>query len=87
MGNCLRIVGFVCVVRAARLSRLVMMTSCLDASRSCSGIGHGGRLMREINSIACHVMAMGAARGSGVEELCVIFFGCSGNSACRSLRK
>jgi hypothetical protein len=87
MGNGLGIVGFVCVIKAARLSRLGVMSSCLDESRSCTGVDPGGRLMSEVESIACHLVAMGVARGSRVEELYERFFRCSGNSACRSLRK
>ena len=44
--------GFVCVVRATRLSRLMLMSSCLDDSRSCSGVGSGGRFTSEVNTIA-----------------------------------
>jgi len=87
MGNGLGIVRFVCVIRAARLSRLVVMSKCLDESRSCSGVGPGGRLMSEVESNACHLVVIEVARGSGVEELCVRLFMWSGDSACMSLRQ
>jgi len=77
----------VCVMRATRLSRLVVMSSCLDESRSCSGVGPVGRFMRDVASIVCHLLAIGVVRGSWVEELCVSICRCSGDSACRSLRK
>ena len=81
------VVGCVCVMRAARLSRLVVMSSCLEESRSCSGVSPGGRLMSDVANIVCHLMAIGVVRGSWVEEFCVRIFRCSGDSAYRSLRK
>ena len=33
MGDCLEIAGYVCVIRAARLFSLVVVSSCLDESR------------------------------------------------------
>ena len=87
MGGGLEIVGCVCVTRAARLSMLAVMSSCLDESRSCSGVGQGGRFMSDIASVVCHLVAIGVFRGSWVEELCVSIFRCSGDSDCRSLRK
>ena len=87
MGGGLGVVGLVCVMRAARLSRLVVMSSCLDESKSCSGVGPGGRFVSDDASMVCHLLAMGVVRGSWVEEVCVRIFRCSGDSACRSLRK
>ena len=87
MGRGLGIVGLICVMRAARLSRLVVMFSCLDKSKSCSGMGPGSRFVRDDASIICHLLAMGVVRGSWVEEVCVRVFKCSGDSDCRSLRK
>ena len=87
MGECLGIMKFVSKISADRLSRLVVMSSCLDESRSCNGIGHGVRLMSEVECNACHLVVIGVARGSGVEELCVRLFRCSGDSACKCLRK
>ncbi len=81
------IVGWVCVMRAARLSRLVVMSSCLEESKSCSGVGPGGRFVSDDASMVCHLLAMGVVRGSWVEEVCGRIFRCSGDSACRSLRK
>ena len=79
--------GLVCVMRAARHSRLVVMSSCLDESRSCSGVGPGGRFVSDDASIVCHRMAIGVVRGSWVEEVCLRIFRRSGDSASRSLRK
>ncbi len=87
MGGGLKIVGCICVVRAARLSRLVVMSSYLDESKRCSGVGPSGRFMNNVANIGCHLMAIGVVRGSRVDEFCVIFFMYSDDSACRSLRK
>ena len=87
MGGGLEVVGCVCVMRASRLSMLVVMSSCLDESRSCSGVGPGGRFMSDVTSIVHHLLAIGVHRGSWVEEVCVRIFRRSGDSACRSLRK
>jgi hypothetical protein len=87
MGGGLEVVGCVCVMRADRLSILVAMSSCLDESRSCSVVDPGGRFLSDVASIICHLVAIAVARGSWMEELCVRLFRCSGDSACRSLRK
>ncbi len=87
MGGGLGVVELVCVMRAARLSRLVVMFTLLDDSKSCSGVGPGSRFVSDDASMACHQLAIGVVRGSWVEEVCVIIFRCSGDSACRSLRK
>ena len=87
MGGGLEVVACVCVMRAARFSIIVAMSRCLDKSRSCSGVVSCCRFMSDVVSIVCHLVAIGVARGSGVEELCVKCFRCSGDSACRSLRK
>ena len=72
---------------AARLSRLLVMSSCLNEGKRCSGVGPGGRFMSDDASIVCHLMAMGVVRGSWVEEVCVRIFRYSGDSVCRSLRQ
>jgi len=87
MGGGLEVVVCVCVMRAARLSILVAMSSCLDESRNCSGVGPCGRFLSDdVSLVICHLAAIGVTRGSGVEDLCVRCFRCSGDSACRSLR-
>ena len=87
MGGGLGIVGWVCVMRASRLSRLVVMSSCLEESKSCSGVGPGGRFGSDDASMVCHLLAMEVYRRSWVVEIYVRNFRCSGDSACRSLRK
>ena len=87
MGGGLWIVRCVCAVRAARLSMLVVMYSCLDDRRICSGVGPGDRFMSDVANIVCHLLAIGVVRGSWVEEFCVRICRCSGDSSCRSLRK
>ena len=79
MGGGLTILGFVSVTRAARLSRLVAMSIYLDESRNCSGVGPCGRLLSDIASIVYNLAAIGVARGSCVEELCLRLFRCSGD--------
>jgi hypothetical protein len=87
MGVGLAIVGCDCVMRAARLSKLVAMSSCLAESSSCNGVGQVDKSMSNVDSIDCHLLGIGVACGSWVEELYVRIFRCSGDSACRSLRK
>ena len=69
MGGGLGIVRCVCVMREARLSMLVVMSSCLDESRSCSGVGSGGRFLSDVASIVSNLLAIGVVRGSWVEEV------------------
>ena len=45
------------------------------------------RCMSDVASIVYHLVAIGVVRGSWVKELCERIFRCSGDSACRSLRK
>jgi len=79
--------GFIYLMSTVRLSTMVVMSSCLDESRSCSGVGPGGRLVSGVDSIACYLVAMSFVRDSGMSEFRVRFFRWSGDSACRSLRK
>ena len=81
MGGGLLIVVLFVVTRVALLSKLVVMCSCLDESKSCSGVGPGGRFVRVDSSMVCHLWAMGVDRGSRVAEVCVRIFRCSGDSA------
>ena len=74
MGGGLAIVACGCVMRAARLSKLVAMSSCLDDSRSCSGVGPSDMSMSDAVSIVCHLMAIGVACGLWVEKLRVRIF-------------
>ncbi len=73
--------GLFAVRRAARLSKLVVMSSCLDKSKRCSGVGPGGRFISVYSSMVCHLWAMGVDRGSWVAEVCVKIIRCSGDSA------
>ena len=66
MGDGMGVVGLVCVMRATRLSRLVVMSSCLDESNSCSGLSPGGKFVSYDASMVCHLLAVGVARGSWV---------------------
>ncbi len=87
MGGGLAIVGCECVIRVARISKQVAMSSCLDDDRSCSRVGPDGMSMSDAASIVCHLVALGVTCGLWVEELCVRTFRCSGDSACRNSRK
>jgi len=64
MGGGLEIVGCVCVMGAANLSMLMVMSSCLDESKSCSGLDPYGRFMSNVTSIVCHLVAIGVVRWS-----------------------
>ena len=75
------VLGLFVVRRAARLFKLVVMSSCLDESKSCSGVGPGGRFVSVDFSMVCHLWAMGVDLGSWVAEVCVRIFRCSGDSA------
>jgi hypothetical protein len=64
MGVGIAIVGCDCVMRVARLSMMVAMSSYLDESSSCSGVGLVGRSMSDVANINCHLLAIGVACGS-----------------------
>jgi hypothetical protein len=76
-----------CLMCFARQFRLVGMSSCLDESRSCSGVDPGGRLVNGFDNRFCHLVAIDVAQGPGVEEFCVRLSRCSGDSACGCFRK
>ena len=67
------IVGCDCVIRAAHLSNLMTMSSCLDESKSCSGMGLVRRSMNDVAIIYNLLLSIGDARESWVEELCESF--------------
>ena len=52
------------VMRAARLSKLVAMSSWLDEISSCSWVGPVVRFVSDVASINCHLLAVGVACGS-----------------------
>ena len=87
MGGGLLNGGLFDVRRAALFSKLVVMSSCLDEGKSCSGVGPGGRLVSVDSIMVCYLWAMGVDRESWVAEVCVIICWCSGDSARRSFRK
>jgi len=58
MGGSLAVMRCYCVMRAARLSELVAMSSCLYESKSCNGLGPVGRSMSDVVSIVCHLLAI-----------------------------
>jgi hypothetical protein len=51
-------VGFCDLARLATLVRLVVMPSCLEALRSCTGVGSLGRLCIELTSKPCQRLAI-----------------------------
>lgn len=89
----LRVLGFVggvCIsdlARLATLAKLVVISGWLEAMRSCSGVGPLGRLLNESASKTCQRLAIRVDRGSGLESVSVSESRCSGESACRSLRR
>jgi len=80
-------VGFSNLSRLPTLAKLVVMSGCLEYMRSCSGLGLLGRLLNEYASKNCHRLAMRVHRGSGLEIVSVSERWCSGEFACRSLRR
>jgi hypothetical protein len=84
------IVGIVCSInltRSAVFSKQVVMSSCLEAERSCNGVGHGDRMSRLLANSPSQWLARNVARGSSLESVSVRRRKCSGKSARRSLRK
>ena len=80
-------VGFSDLARLSILAKLVVMFGCLEVVRSCSGVGPLGRLVKDFPSKACQRFAMRVDRGSGLESVSVSESRCSGESACKSLRR
>ena len=80
-------VGFSDLAHLAILAKLVVMSGCLEALRSCSGMSPLGRLVIEFASNACQWLAIRVDRGSNLESISVSETRCSGESACNSLRK
>ena len=63
----------------------MIMSDCLEAMRSCSGVGLLGRLLNESANKACQRLAIWVDRGSGLESVSVSESSLSG--ACSSLRR
>jgi len=74
-------VSFCDLARLAILAKLVFMFGCLEALRSCSGVGPLGKLVIEFVSKACHRLAIRMGRGSDLESVNVSEITCSGESA------
>jgi hypothetical protein len=55
--------------------------------RSYSGVGPGGRVARVLAKISTHRAAKNVDWGFGLESVSVRERRCSGESACRSLRR
>ena len=67
-------VGEVCIsdlVRLATLAKLVVMSGCLEAMRSCSGVSPLGRLLNEYASNTCQRLAIRVDRGLDLESVSV----------------
>ncbi len=63
------------------------MYNCLEVDRSCSGVDPGGRMSRVLANSTSHRLSRDVAMGSGLESVSLRERKCSGDYACRSLRK
>ena len=84
------VVSVVCsanLARSAVLSKNVAMSGCFVDERSCSGVGPGGRVSRALAKCPSHRLARNADQGFGLESVSVRERRCSGESACKSLRR
>jgi hypothetical protein len=61
------------------LVKIVVVSCCLDARRSCSGVGPLGRLFIGFPSNPCQRLAIRVDRGSGLESVSVGESRCSGD--------
>ena len=87
---CCLVVSVVCSVSLARsviFSKQVVMSCCFVDERSCSGVGPGGRVSRALAKCPSHRLARNADQGFGLESVSVRERRCSGESACKSLRR
>ena len=81
-------VGCCDIARLATYAKLVVMSGCLDAVRSCSGVGPLGRLFTEFSSKHCRQrLAIMVNSDSGLESVSVSESRCSGELVCASLRR
>ena len=80
-------VGFCEMARLVTSTKLVVMSGCLEVRRSCSGIESLGRLFFEFANKPCLRSAIRVDRESCLESVSVSESICSGESACRSLRR
>ena len=63
------------------------MSGCLDEATSCSGVGPCGSRGNVLARTAYHLLAMEVELGSGLDREFRECVRCSGDSACKSLRK
>jgi hypothetical protein len=64
-----------------------IMSSCLEAERSCSSVGPGDKISILLANSSSQRLARNVARGSGLDSVSVRKKKCTGESACRSLRR
>ena len=70
-----------------RFSKQVVMSGCFVDERSCSGVGPGGRVSRVLANGPSHRAAKNVDRRVGLDSMNVRERICSGECACRSLRR
>ena len=82
------VVCSVSLVRSAVIfSKQVVVSNCLEAERSCRGVGLGYSVSRVLANSLNQRLARSLARGFGLEIVSVRERKCSGESTCRSLRR
>jgi len=77
----------VSLARSAVFSKEAVMFGCFVDERSCSGVGLGDRVSRVLANSSSHRLARNMDRGFGLESVSVRERMCSGESACKSLRR
>ena len=75
------------LARSAFFSKQMVISSCFVAERSCSGVGLGCRVASVLAKSPSHRAATNVGRRFGLESVSVRERKCSGESACRSLRR
>jgi hypothetical protein len=85
------IVGVMCIVLLVPLAvpsrQVVNISGCLEAKKSCSGVGLGSRIAREFDSTSCQRLVTTVDRGSGLNSVSVRAVRCSGEIDWRSSRR
>ena len=69
------------------LLKHVVMSSCFEVERSRSGVGPGGRISRVLANSPNQRLGRNVARRLNLNSVSVKEWKCSGDSACRSLRR
>ena len=82
-----RVVCSASLISSADFSNQVVISGCFVNERSCSGVGPSGRVSRVLSMSPNHSAAKNVDWGFGLESVSVRERKCSGESACRSMRR